>query len=206
MTDRSALLASWARIDGARAVLPADREIIEASASLRELIVGVLLAGGDLDELYDACSMLGRLIAARGGSPSFASATLDGASEALGAKDAPWLVPARATVVESFSAALAENARREADRGWEFPSCAVPLGQAAVAIAAGLPSDDDEQIDAWAARVAKAAALSGVRRAVVSGGARACAALLDAFALVGVEANETPAPLVPSPRSRGEAQ
>ena len=99
MTDRSALLASWARIDGARAVLPADREIIEASASLRELIVGVLLAGGDLDELYDACSMLGRLIAARGGSPSFASATLDGASEALGTRDAPWLVPARATVV-----------------------------------------------------------------------------------------------------------
>jgi hypothetical protein len=178
--NRAAILAAWAEADRARAVLPADREIIEASASLRELIVDVLMARGHLDELYDA------------GSPTFASATLDGASEAVDAKDAPWLVAARATVVESFSAALAENARREADQGWEFPSCAVPLGQAAVAIAAGLPSDDDEQISAWAARVAKAAALSGVRRAVVSGGERACAALLDAFALVGVEANETP--------------
>jgi hypothetical protein len=199
---RTAILAAWADADRARAVLPADREIIEASASLRELIVDVLMARGHLDELYDACSMLGRLIASRGGSPTFASATLDGASEALsakdGAKDAPWLVAARATVVESFSAALAENARREADQGWEFPSCAVPLGQAAVAIAAGLPSDDDEQIAAWAARVAKAAALSGVRRAVVSGSERACAALLDAFALVGVEANETPQRLLSS--------
>jgi hypothetical protein len=190
--DRAAILASWAEADRSRAVLPADREIIEASASLRELIVDVLMARGEPDELYDACSMLGRLIAARGGSPSFASATLDGVSEALGTVNPAWLVSARATVVESFSAALAENARREADQGWEFPSCAVPLGQAGVAIAAGLPSDDEEQIAAWASRVAKAAALSGVRRAVVSGGERACAALLDAFAVVGIEANETP--------------
>jgi len=192
MVDRAAILASWVEADRCRAVLPADRDIIEASSALRELIVDVLLSRGELDELYDACAMLGRMIAARGGSPTFASATLDGVSEAMGGKEAPWLVAARATVVESFSAALAESARSEADLGWEFPSCAVPLGQAAVAIAAGLPSDDDEQIAAWAARVAKAAALSGVRRAVVSGGERACAALLDAFALVGVEANETP--------------
>jgi len=78
--NRAAILAAWAEADRARAVLPADREIIEASASLRELIVDVLMARGHLDELYDACSMLGRLIAARGGSPTFASATLDGAS------------------------------------------------------------------------------------------------------------------------------
>jgi hypothetical protein len=192
MRDRAVILAAWAEADRSRAVLPADREIIDASGSLRELIVDVLVARGERDELYDACSMLGRMIAARGGSPTFASATLDGACEAVGGADTSWLVSARATVVESFSAALAENARREADQGWEFPSCAVPLGEAAVAIAAGLPSDDDEQISAWAARVAKTAALSGVRRAVVSGGERACAALLDAFALVGVEANETP--------------
>lgn len=192
MGERSVILAAWAEADRARAVLPADREIIDASASLRGLIVDTLLEGGEADALYDACSMLGRLIASRGGSPTFASATLDGASEALGMRGAAWLVPARATVVESFSAALAESARREADQGWEFPTCAVPLGQAAVAIAAGLPSDDDEQIAAWAARVAKAAALAGVRRAVVSGGERACAAVLDALALVGIEAQQTP--------------
>jgi hypothetical protein len=192
MADRSVILASWAEADRARAVLPADREIIDASASLRGLIVDLLMTRGEADELYDACSMLGRLIASRGGSPTFASATLDGASEALGTPGATWLVPARATVVESFSAALAESARREADQGWEFPSCAVPLGQAGVAIAAGLPSDDDEQIAAWAARVAKAAALAGIRRAVVSGNERACAAVLDALALVGIEAQQTP--------------
>jgi hypothetical protein len=192
MADRSVILASWAEADRARAVLPADREIIDASASLRGLIVDLLMTRGEADELYDACSMLGRLIASRGGSPTFASATLDGASEALGTPGATWLVPARATVVESFSAALAESARREADQGWEFPSCAVPLGQAAVAIAAGLPSDDDEQIAAWAARVAKAAALAGIRRAVVSGNERACTAVLDALALVGIEAQHTP--------------
>lgn len=192
MADRSVILASWAEADRARAVLPADREIIDASASLRGLIVDLLMTRGEADELYDACSMLGRLIASRGGSPTFASATLDGVSEALGTPGAAWLVPARATVVESFSAALAESARREADQGWEFPSCAVPLGQAGVAIAAGLPSDDDEQISAWAARVAKAAALAGIRRAVVSGHERACAAVLDALALVGIEAQQTP--------------
>jgi hypothetical protein len=192
MADRESILALWAASDGTRAMLPADREIIEASAALRGLIVDLLLAHSAEDELYDACAMLGNLIAARGGSPTYASATLDGASEALGAVGAAWLVPARAAVVEAFAAALAESARREADRGWEFPCCAVPLGQAAVAIAAGLPSDDDEQIAAWAARVAKAAALSGVRRAVISGGARACDALLDAFGLVGIEAQQTP--------------
>lgn len=192
MADRSALLASWDEADRPRAPLPADRAIIEAAASLRGLVLEVLLARGADDELYDACAMLGHLIATRGGSPSYASATLDGASEAMNAVGAPWLVTARAAVVEAFAAALADSARREADQGWEFPCCAVPLGQAAVAIAAGLPSDDDEAIAAWAARVAKAAALSGVRRAVVSGGERACAALLDAFGLVGVEAHQTP--------------
>jgi hypothetical protein len=197
MTDHATLLEKWAEIDRARAVLPADRAIIEASTSLRAHILDLVGTPGESDELFDACAMLGRMIADRGGSPTFASATLDGACEALGLVAPASLVPARATVVEAFSTALAESARREASRGWEYPSCAVPLGQAGVAIAAGLPSDDDEQIDAWAARVAKAAALAGVRRAVISGSERACAALVDAFALVGVEAQVTPRPPKP---------
>ena len=79
-------------------------------------------------------------------------------------------------------------------QSWEYPSCAVPLGEAALAIAAGHPSDDEEVVGAWAARVAKAAAMSGIRRAVVAGGERARAALLDAFGLVGIEVHAPPKP------------
>ncbi|HEY6461598.1 MAG TPA: hypothetical protein VIY73_15630, partial [Polyangiaceae bacterium] len=67
-----------------------------------------------------------------------------------------------------------------------------PLGHAGLAIAAGHPSDDDEVVSAWAARVAKAAAMAGIRRAVVSGGERASAALVDALTLVGIEVNAAP--------------
>jgi hypothetical protein len=68
----------------------------------------------------------------------------------------------------------------------------VPLGQAALAIAASHPSDDDEVVAAWAGRVAKGAAFAGIRRAVVAGNERACAALVDALTLVGVEVHRAP--------------
>jgi hypothetical protein len=192
MKDRDAIVATWSAKDRARAVLPADREIVDASAAVRALVVDLVLGGGPEDELYDACAVLGRLIAQRGGSPTLASVTLDHAADALDARTAPWLVPGRSAVAEGFAATLVEGARREAMEAWEFPCCAVPLGQAALAIAAGHPSDDDEVLGAWSARVAKAAALAGVRRAVVSGSERACAALVDALTLVGIEVNAAP--------------
>jgi hypothetical protein len=194
MRDRDAIVAAWSAKDRTRAVLPADRAVVEASGAIRALIVDLVLAGGPEDELYDAAAVLGRLIAQRGGSPTLASATLDHAADVLEARNAPWLVPARAAVAEGFSATLVENAALEAMRTWEFPSCAVPLGHAGLAICAGHPSDDDEVLAAWAARVAKASALAGVRRAVVSGGERASAALVDALGLVGIEVNEAPKP------------
>jgi hypothetical protein len=194
MPDRDALVAAWSAKDRTRAVLPADRAVVDASGAIRALIVDVVLAGGPEDELYDAAAVLGRLIAQRGGSPTLASATLDHAADVLEARDAPWLVPARAAVAEGFSATLVENAELAAMRTWEFPSCAVPLGHAGLAICAGHPSDDEEILAAWAARVAKASALAGVRRAVLSGGDRASAALVDALSLVGIEVNEAPKP------------
>ncbi len=190
--DRDALVAAWSAKDRARAVLSADRAVVEASATIRALIVDLVLAGGPEDELYDAAAVLGRVIAQRGGSPTLASATLDHAADVLEARQAPWLVPARAAVAEGFAATLVENAQLETMRTWEFPSCAVPLGQAGLAICAGHPSDDDEILAAWAARVAKAAALAGIRRAVLSGGERASAALIDALTLVGIEVNTAP--------------
>ena len=188
------VLRAWADKDRARAVLPADREIVEASEAPRALIVERAMAGGPEDELYDACLMWGRLVGQRGGSPTFASSSLGHAAEALGTPTAPWLPAARAAVAEGFVAATVEDAKDDAMRSWEYPSCVVPLGEAALAIAAGHPSDDEEVLAAWAARVAKAAAMSGVRRAVVAGGERARAALLDALGLVGIEVHAPPKP------------
>jgi hypothetical protein len=194
MRDRDTILAAWSERDRARAVLPADREIIEASGALRSLVVEVLTTGGPQDELFDACAILGRMVFQRGGSPTFASALIDHAADALDAVRAPWLEPARAAVVEGFAAALAEGSQRDAMVAWEYPACAVALGEAAVAIAAGYPSDDDEHLGAWAGRVAKSAALSGIRRAVISGNPLARAALIDALGVVGIEVREAPRP------------
>jgi hypothetical protein len=186
-TDRDAAVAAWCAKDRARGVLPADREIVDASTALRVLVVDLVLAGGPEDELYDACAVLGRLIAQRGGSPTLASATLDHACEVLDARTASWLVPARAALAEGFAAALIEDVKHEAMRAWDYPACVVPLGEAAIAVAAGHPSDDEEVLAAWAARIAKSAAAKGIRRAVVSGGEHARAAVSDALALVGIE-------------------
>jgi hypothetical protein len=199
--DREALVSAWSARDHARAVLRADHVIIDESVGARALVADLVLSetpgdgttaspperGRSMDELYDACAVIGRLIAQRGGSPTLASATIDGLCEVTGTRDAPWAAPARAAVAEGFAGTLVEGARRESMQAWEYPSCAVPLGQAAVAIAAGHPSDDDEVIAAWAARVAKAAALTGVRRAVVSGSERAKGAVVEACQLVGIE-------------------
>ena len=154
--------------------------------SVRELIVDLVLNHGASDELYDACAVLGRLFAQAGASPTLASVTIDHLAEALNARTAPWVAPARAALAEGFASSLIEGARRDAVQAWEFPNCAVPLGEAALAIAAGHPSEDEEVLSAWAARIARAAALRGVRRAVVCGGDQACASVVDALTLVGI--------------------
>ena len=154
---------------------------------MRALIVELLRTNGPCDELYDACAVLGRLFAQQGASPTLASATIHHLADAIGTPSAPWGIPAGAALAEGFASSVIESARSDAMRAWEFPNCAVPLGPASLAIAAGHPSEDDEVLSAWAARIAKKAALRGVRRVVVGGGERACAALVDALTLVGIE-------------------
>jgi hypothetical protein len=198
--NREAVVTTWCERDRQCAVLLADHDVIEGSSSIRALVVDLVLSNDDSDELYDACAVLGRLIAQLGGSPTLASNTIEHACAALSAGQAPWAAPARAAVAEGFTAALVEGVRREAMHAWDFPSCAVPLGEAALAIAAGHPSDDDEVLAAWAARVAKAAALKGVRRAVVAGHDRARAALVEALTFVGIETKTSPQ--VPAARNR----
>ncbi len=188
-------VSAWAQIAAAHAVLPADRALVASTSPLRSLVVDLALASGGCDELFDAWALLGRSVAQGGGSPSFASALVDGAAAALQLLGAEWLPAARAAVAEGFALALTEAAHREALRGWEFPACAVRLGEGAVAIAAGHPSDDDEELAAWAGRVAGCVTLAGIRRAVVAGRPRACEAVLEALSFVGVEANEAPQPV-----------
>ncbi|HEY6462671.1 MAG TPA: hypothetical protein VIY73_21025, partial [Polyangiaceae bacterium] len=76
MSGAEAIVAAWVEKDRTRAVLPADRELVAAPAGIRALIVDLVRAGGPHDELFDACAVLGRLFAQRGGSPTLASATL----------------------------------------------------------------------------------------------------------------------------------
>jgi hypothetical protein len=177
---------AWCRSDLARGVLRADRNAVHGSMSVRELIVDLVMNHGASDELYDACAVLGRLFAQPGASPTLASVTIDHLADALSAPSAPWVAPARAALAEGFASSLIEGARRDGAQAWEFPNCAVPLGEAALAIAAGHPAEDEEVLSAWAARIARAAALRGVRQAVVCGGDQACASVVDALTLVGI--------------------
>ena len=189
--DATSVIAAWCRADLSEAMIPADREFIEDSMSVRALIVELVGIDGARDELYDACAVMGRLLAEHNASPTLASSTIDHAANALGARGAPWVGPGRAALTEGFAATVVDRAAREAMQHWEFPSCAVPLGQGLLAIAAGHPSQDDEVLAAWSARVAREAAMRGVRQAVVAGNERARAAVAEALALVGIEVART---------------
>jgi hypothetical protein len=185
-TDRDAIVSAWSQADAASAVLPEDRAAIAQSAGVRALVVDLLTSGADRDDVFDACAVLGRLVAQHRGSPTLAASTIDHAAEALSARGATWVEPARAALVEAFAADAVSQAVAEALRTWEFPQCAVPLGPGTIAVAAGYPCDDREALVAWAARVAQAAALQGVRQATIAGSEPARRALAEAFATVGV--------------------
>jgi hypothetical protein len=87
-------------------------------------------------------------------------------------------------------AEVLDAARQEALAAWEFPHCVVPLGADAVAVAAGYPSDDAEAIAEWAARVARAIAVRGLRKAFVAG--PHAAAIAEALSLTGIATVTTP--------------
>lgn len=196
---------AWCDLDHAHALLPVDHEIIESTRALRALVVDLLRDGASLADdtapardLYNACAILGRTIAERGGSPTSTVATMHHAEKALklatrdgGAShqevaEARWF-SARAALAEGFAAARTEMARKEAAGGWEYPRCAVTLDDSTFAFAAGYPDDDGEAVAAWAGRVANAAVLKGARRAVVTGREDAKRALIDALSTIGVD-------------------
>lgn len=182
------LVAAWCDRDHARAFLQVDHEAIDSTAAVRALIVEQLVGRVEPSrDLFNACGVLGRLLASRGASPSLATLTIDGARAALGAAEAPWIEPARAALAEGYAAAQKDMARAEATRRWEYPTCVVPLHDGIVAVAAGYPDDDEDALEAWAARVANAAVLGGARRVVLGGTLPARAALGEALKVAGVE-------------------
>ena len=194
-------VAVWCQRDHARALLPVDHEIIDSTGAARALVVECLRRAAPDRDLFHACAVLGRLIAVRGGSPTLASSTMDGAGEALDVDATPWLVPARAALAEGFSSARAEMARLDAAAAWDYPRCVVRIDDDRIAIVAGYPDEDGEALAAWASRVAHGVALAGVRRAIVTGGDAARAAVADALALVGVKLHPSAPPAPPSARS-----
>jgi hypothetical protein len=198
------LVDAWCARDRTSAFLPEDNAVIDATKGPRALIVDhVLTPSRDervLKDLFHACAVLGRIFAERGGSPTLAASTIDGACEVMPELDAATARAARAALAEGFAAARAEEARVEASARWDFPRCAVPLEDSAIAIAAGYPEDDEDALAAWASRVANGVARAGYRRAVLAGNDRACVALEDALSLAGVKVRTTspPAPLGPA--------
>ncbi|MEO6574775.1 MAG: hypothetical protein ABIP89_13100, partial [Polyangiaceae bacterium] len=194
----------WCELDHARALLPVDHEIIDSTRALRTLVVDLFHDSasaradtGPARDLFNACAMLGRMIAERGGSPTGAMASMHHADRALGLdtieasaerelREARWF-SARAALAEGFAAARTEMARKDAAASWEFPRCAVAIGESTMAFAAGYPDDDGEALAAWAGRVANAAVRGGARRAIVTGREDAKRALVDALSTIGVE-------------------
>jgi hypothetical protein len=184
----TAAVRAWCELDRRRAAWPSDSEVIDGSMALRALVVeraNARATDPTEDELFDACAILGRRIAHARGSVTLAAWTVDHAGEVLGTAGAEWVRPAAAAVAEGYVAEALEGARHDALAAWEFPGCVVPLGGDAIAIAASLPSDDPEAVGEWAARVAQAAAVRGVRKAFVAG-ARS-AALVEALAIAGIQ-------------------
>jgi hypothetical protein len=182
-----AALAAWTEADKQATFSIRDHEIIDATFSIRALIVELARRDPVDDDFYDACASLGRIVAREHGSPTLASATIDHACTALGASTAPWRGGARAAVCEGFSAALRETIHAETLSAWEFPRCVVAIDDTSIAIAAGHPVAEREVLEAWAARAAKSAAGRGIRRAFVSGPEGPRRAMAEALSVAGID-------------------
>jgi hypothetical protein len=181
-------LARWAGYDAEHAVHPTDRDAIAATEAARALVIELASAGGR--DHFTACARLGALLAAHGASPSLAANTIDGASRALaeaGVALGERVAPARASVIEGYVAWLRDAERAAASARWDYPACAVPLEDGAVAIACGHPCDDADALSAWAGRVIGQLVKANARRLVLAGPERARAEIANAAASVGIE-------------------
>lgn len=164
-------------------VTAADARALAATASLRERLLGLEESPLDKDTLLLA-SMVGRVLAQAGASPTLAATLLDPVVARW-----PAAGPLRAALFESYTAARTEHAAREATAAWRYPNCVVPLDDGAFAVCASVPTDDPEELADWADGVAAGLARAGARHVVLAGATEAArTALRDALELVGVSA------------------
>jgi hypothetical protein len=181
------ILAAWREHDVARAIHPTDRDAIRATEAARALVLE--LFDRPARDLYNACALLGRLLADVGASPSLAVSTIDGLARALSdtrtAFDDARISPARASVAEGYVSAVRDGERENANATWAYPACAVALDEETAAIAAGYP-DDGDGLSEWAAKVASKLSKAGTRTAIVAGNERARQELGEALELVGI--------------------
>ena len=189
-------LAAWREHDVARAFHAADREAIRATEAARALVLE--LFSRPARDLYNACALLGRLLADAGASPSLAASTIDGAVRALAdakfTQDESRVAVARASLAEGYVSAVREAERDDARRAWDYASCVVPLDDETVAIAAGYPASDGEELADWAAKIALTASKSGAKAAVVAGPEPVKREVAEALKLLGIDVRDSLAP------------
>ena len=181
------ILAAWREHDIARAIHPADRDAIRATEAARALVVE--LFDRPARDLYNACALLGRLLADAGASPSLAVSTIDGLARAFvdtkTAFDDTRIAPARASVAEGYVSAVRDGEREQANRAWAHPACVVMLDETTAAVAAGYP-DDGDGLAEWAAKIASKLSKAGTKTVIVAGNESAKRELSSALELVGI--------------------
>lgn len=181
--------------DTERAVHPQDHEVLRATEAARSLVLELLASHEDVSrhesrDLFTACARLGGLMAELGASPTLAAGVIDNAVRALASAelrfDRARIAPARASLLEGFVATIREAERTASLRAWEPPSCLVGIEPGVVAVACGYPSDDEELLGEWAARLAIHLVKAKTKRALLTGPKVVVAEVESALALVGV--------------------
>lgn len=183
-------LTAWAEADSARALHPADHDVVRSTEAARSLVLDLFDASAPARDLFNACARLGRLMAEAGGSPSLVAGAIDSAVQALSDAGLPCderrIGPARASLLEGYVAVVRERERATALASWEYPSCVVPIDDDAVAVACGYPTDDAEPLTEWASRIAGKLVKAKTRRVRLSGSPEAVAEVESAVTLVGI--------------------
>jgi hypothetical protein len=209
--ERQELSATWAAHDAEHALHPTDHEVIGESETLRALVLEMFVASTtSTRDLFNACARLGALTAERGGSPTLAAATIDGAVHALSKAGVPFdgsrILPARASLIEGYLAVARDAERAAAALRWEYPACVVPLAtDGDVAIACGYPDEDPEALASWAARLARQLVKAKVRRVLLSGPSPAKTEVASAVGLVGIQV-ESPRMEVAAPTAEAKGE
>ena len=141
-----------------------DTISLEASAALRARLLSAL-ENADQDA-QNLASALGRVLAQAGATPTLAATILD---PIVHGREGGVL---RAALLEAFAGAREELRATEEALRWEFPGCAVSLGNGRFAVCANPPHSEDAAL-AWADRTAAGLVKRRTNEVLISGEGRA---------------------------------